>query len=254
MRDASGGVQNIVVFGGTSEIAVATLAHLITPSTTTVVLACRDVDAGQAAAESLDVADTVEVVVEHWDATAHDSHQGVVDAIVARVGDLDIVIMAAGVLGNQDALEADPTSAAGMIDANVTGPVVTLLACARQMRAQGHGHLVVLSSVAGVRVRRAAAVYGATKSALDQFALAMADGLSADGVDVTVVRPGFVHGRMTAGRPPAPFATTPDAVGAATAAAVRRGRRVVWVPSALRAVFAVLSLLPRPLFRAIADR
>jgi len=63
-----------------------------------------------------------------------------------------------------------------------------------------------------------------------------------------------VHGRMTAGRPPAPFATTPDAVGAATAAAVRRGRRVVWVPSALRAVFAVLSLLPRPLFRAIADR
>ena len=254
MRDAVGETQTIVVFGGTSEIGLATVTHLIGPATRSVVLACRDVAAGRAAADALAVPDGVDVSVEQWDATSTDDHGAVVDRIIDRVGDLDIVVMAAGVLGDQDHLEADPSAAASMVTANFTGPVVTLLACAQRLRAQGHGHLVVLSSVAGVRVRRAAAVYGATKSGLDQFAVALADGVAADGVEVTVVRPGFVHGRMTQGLPPAPFATTPDAVGAAVAAGVRRRARVVWAPGVLRYVFAVLAVLPRPVFRRIVDR
>ncbi len=99
------------------------------------------------------------------------------------------------------------------------------------MRAQGRGTIVVLSSVAAIRPRKANYVYGAAKAGLDAFARGLADALHGSGVRVILVRPGFVTGRMTAGMTPAPLATTPQAVGAAVAAALRRpGSRTVWVP------------------------
>ena len=67
------------------------------------------------------------------------------------------------------------------------------------MRAQGHGTIVVLSSVAAIRPRKANFVYGAAKAGLDAFGRGLADSLHGTGVDVLLVRPGFVIGRMTAG-------------------------------------------------------
>jgi decaprenylphospho-beta-D-erythro-pentofuranosid-2-ulose 2-reductase len=119
------------------------------------------------------------------------------------------------------------------------------------MRRQGHGRIVVLSSVAGERVRPANMVYGATKAGLDGFALALGDSLVSSGVSVLVVRPGFVRSAMTQGMEAAPFATTPDAVAEATARALQSGRRIVWVPGVLRYVFMVLRHLPAPLWRRL---
>ncbi|MBW0105084.1 SDR family NAD(P)-dependent oxidoreductase, partial [Pseudonocardia sp. KRD291] len=117
-------------------------------------------------------------------------------------------------------------------------------------RAQGEGTLVVYSSVAGVRVRRANYVYGSAKAGLDGFASGLADALHGTGVRLLLVRPGFVIGRMTEGMSPAPLSSTPEQVADATVAALRRGRGGdVWVPGTLRALFAVLRLLPRPVWR-----
>jgi hypothetical protein len=68
-------------------------------------------------------------------------------------------------------------------------------------------------------------------------------------VRLLIVRPGFVVGRMTAGMDPAPLSSTPQQVGAAAARALRRGRRSVWVPWALRPLFTVLKALPQTLWR-----
>ena len=119
------------------------------------------------------------------------------------------------------------------------------------MRAARHGHIVVLSSVAGERVRKSNYVYGSTKAGLDGFAQGLADAVDSDGVGVTIVRPGFVHSRMTAGLKAAPFSTTPDAVAECTVAGVRRGRRIVWAPGTLRWVFMVLRHLPTPIWRRL---
>jgi decaprenylphospho-beta-D-erythro-pentofuranosid-2-ulose 2-reductase len=70
-------------------------------------------------------------------------------------------------------------------------------------------------------------------------------------VRVLLVRPGFVIGRMTAGMPPAPAATTAAAVGEAVAAAVRSGAPVVWVPRKLGVLWLGLRLVPRPLWRRL---
>ena len=93
----------------------------------------------------------------------------------------------------------------------------------RRMRAQGYGRIVVLSSVAGERPRRANFVYGSTKSGLDAFAQGLGDSLVGTGVGVTVVRPGFVVGRMTEGMDPAPFSTTPEAVADAVVRGIESG-------------------------------
>ncbi|MFM7872100.1 MAG: hypothetical protein ACKPBG_10515, partial [Actinomycetota bacterium] len=56
---------------------------------------------------------------------------------------------------------------------------------------------------------------------------------------------------MTAGRPAAPFATTPEAVATATANALRAGKRIVWAPGILRWVFMVLRHLPTAVWRRL---
>ena len=91
----------------------------------------------------------------------------------------------------------------------------------------------MLSSIAAIRPRKANFVYGAAKAGLDAFARGLADSLHGSGVQVLLVRPGFVTGRMTAGMTPAPLATTPAAVGAAVAAGLARGGSTIWVPPPL---------------------
>jgi len=119
------------------------------------------------------------------------------------------------------------------------------------MRARGRGTIVVLSSVAAVRPRKANFVYGSAKAGLDAFARGLADSLHGTGVRVVLVRPGFVTGRMTAGMSPAPLASTPEQVGAATAAALRSGQSTVWIPASLRGLAAALRLIPRPAWRRV---
>jgi decaprenylphospho-beta-D-erythro-pentofuranosid-2-ulose 2-reductase len=125
------------------------------------------------------------------------------------------------------------------------------LALARRLRAQGHGTLVVLSSVAGERVRAANFVYGSTKAGIDGFCQGLGDALHGSGVRVLIVRPGFVPTKMTAGRDKAPFSTTPDGVAEVVMRGLERGAETVWAPPVLRVVMAVARHLPRPVFRRL---
>jgi decaprenylphospho-beta-D-erythro-pentofuranosid-2-ulose 2-reductase len=240
-------VRRVLLLGGTSEIGLAVLTALDLPADAEVILAGRDQHRlAAAAAELSSPARTVS-----YDAADTGRHQAFTDEIFST-GPLDMVISAVGVLVPQAELERDVRRAAAMIDANFTGHVTTLLAIAARMRAQGYGTIVVLSSVAAVRPRKANFVYGASKAGLDAFARGLADSLHGTGVRVVLVRPGFVIGRMTAGMPPAPLATTPAKVGAATAAALRGRKSSVWVPASLAGLSVGLRLVPRPAWRRVS--
>ncbi|MDA8061095.1 MAG: decaprenylphospho-beta-D-erythro-pentofuranosid-2-ulose 2-reductase [Actinomycetota bacterium] len=251
MRDALGSVQSVLVLGGSSEIGVATACELGAPRRAAVVLAGRQPEALRQAAATVRAAGAGRVETIGFDALDTGSHDAVVEAAAGLVGDLDVVVVAFGVLGDQASDEAGGPGAVAVASTNYVGGVSAGLAAARRLRAQGHGVIVFLSSVAGERVRRANFVYGSSKAGLDGFALGLGDSLAGTGVRVLVVRPGFVVGRMTAGRRPAPLATTPGAVASATADAIARGRELVWVPGSLRWVFAVLRHLPRPIWRRL---
>jgi decaprenylphospho-beta-D-erythro-pentofuranosid-2-ulose 2-reductase len=248
MRNALDEPQTIVVLGGTSDIGLAIARALSGPATRHVVLACRDTQAGAKAARALDVG-SADIAVVPFEATDMESHAGLVDDLGERFGDLDVVVIAFGVLGDQATFDADPVAAAAAVTTNYAGAVSVGLAVANRLRTQGHGRLVVLSSVAGERVRKANFVYGSSKAGLDAFAQGLGDSLAGSGASVLVVRPGFVTSSMTAGLDPAPMSTTPDAVAAAVVKGLRAGRRTIWVPGALRLVFAVFRHLPGPLWR-----
>lgn len=250
MENAFGQPQTIVVLGGSSDIGVAIVRTLLSPVARTVVLACRDVEQGEQTASTLRNG-TLRVDVVLFDGGDTDSHTAFVAGLGDTYGDLDVVVLAFAELGDNDAMLIDPVLAARVAHVNFTGAVSISVAVANRLKAQGHGSLVVLSSVAGERVRKGNAVYGATKAGLDGFAQALGDSLVGTGARVLVVRPGFVHSKMTEGQPAAPFSTTPDKVAEITVAGLRSGRRTVWAPGILRFVFMVLRHVPGPIWRRL---
>jgi decaprenylphospho-beta-D-erythro-pentofuranosid-2-ulose 2-reductase len=251
VQDALGGVQTVLVLGGGSEIALATLRRLVTNRTRTVVLAAREPEKLAPAAEELLGLGATRVETVTFDAEATATHEGLIDDVIERVGDLDLVLVAFGVLGDQAEAERDAAAAAEIARVNYLGAVSVSVPLASRLRAQGHGIIVVLSSVAGERARRSNFVYGSSKAGLDALFQGMGDSLVGSGVRVLIVRPGFVHTKMTAGLDAAPLATTPEAVADAIVRGIERGSEVIWVPAALRVVMSVLRHAPRAVFRKL---
>ncbi|MCT9007605.1 decaprenylphospho-beta-D-erythro-pentofuranosid-2-ulose 2-reductase [Streptomyces sp. NPDC054766] len=249
MKDAFGIPQSLLVLGGTSEIALATARRLITRRTRTVWLAGRPTPALEEAAEQLRRlgADARTVA---FDALDPESHEAVLGKVFAE-GDIDMVLMAFGMLGDQAVDEKEPALAVRVAQTNYTGAVSSGLVCARALQTQGHGSLVVLSSVAGERARRSNFIYGSSKAGLDAFAQGLGDALYGTGAHVMVVRPGFVRTRMTAHLAEVPLSTTPEAVAAAIELGLRRRSETVWVPGALRMVMSALRHTPRAVFRRL---
>ena len=240
------GFSRVLLLGGTSEIGLAILAALNLAPGTEVILAGRDAQRLEAAGKTLNRP----VTVARYDAVDTDGHQAFADQVCAA-GVPDLVIAATGILIPQEDAESDVRRAATMIETNFTGHVTALLAFGEHMRRRGRGTIVVLSSVAAIRPRKFNAVYGAAKAGLDAFARGFADELHGTGVRLLLVRPGFVIGRMTEGMAAAPLATTPEAVGAAVAAALRGKKSTVWVPASLAGLATAMRLIPRPVWRKI---
>jgi decaprenylphospho-beta-D-erythro-pentofuranosid-2-ulose 2-reductase len=253
LTDALGSPQSVLALGGGSEIGLAILRRLVGRRAKTVVLAGREPEPLKPAADELRSlgATTVEVVT--FDALDTASHPAFVDNVFDRYGDLDLVLLAFGVLGEQEEAERDTEAALEVIRTNFLGAVSVALPVAARLRAQGHGTLMVLSSVAAERARRANFVYGSSKAGLDAFCQGLGDALVGSGARVMIVRPGFVHTKMTAGRPPAPLATTPERVADAVVRGLERGDEVVWAPPVLRYAMSGLRHLPRSVFRRLPE-
>lgn len=250
MKDALGTVQSILVLGGASEIGVAIARKLAAPRRATVILAGRDESALEKAAQAIRSAGAGRVEVTHFDAREASDHEEVIaKATDLAGGDLDVIVLAFGLLGDQDADEAGGEGALRVAMTNYVGAVTAGLAAARLMRTQGHGTIVFLSSVAGERVRRANFIYGSSKAGMDGFAQGLGDALAGSGASVLVVRPGFVRTKMTTGMHEAPLSTTAEAVAEATARAIAAGKETIWVPASLRLAFMVFRHLPRALWR-----
>lgn len=241
-------VARVLVLGGGSDIAAATLAELLPSGLSDVVLAMRRPDA-----TAVDLPGVTVTALE-WDATDVASHEALFDRAEELLGTIDVVLCAVGLLGHHAGYSMGAEDVADMAAANFAGPAAALSVAGRRLAAQRSGAIIALSSIAGVRPRRSNYVYGSTKSGLDAFARGLCDAVADDGVRVLVVRPGFVRSSMTVGLDPAPFATTPDVVGRRIADALVSGRSgVVWVPKVLGPLFTVLAQVPTPLWRRIAS-
>jgi short-subunit dehydrogenase len=256
VKDTGAGL--IVIFGGRSEIGLELATRLA--SGATVLLAARRADKLDDEVAAVRAAGAVAVYVREFDADDLASHGPLVESTVAELGPIRTAVLAFGILGDQARAEKDPGHAAAIVHTDFVAQVSLLTVLANSMRSTGSGSIgderlarrasiVVFSSVAGVRVRRANYVYGSAKAGLDGFSSGLADALHGSGVHLLIVRPGFVIGRMTEGMTPAPLSSTPAQVAAATVRALAKRRRTVWVPWALRPLFLGMRILPQSVWR-----
>lgn len=251
MLNAVGVPKSVLVLGGSSEIGLAITAEFIARSPLRVVLATVPGDpAAEAAEAQMLAAGATSVERIDFDALDTDSHPAVIDAAFAG-GDIDVAIVAFGIQGDDEQAWQDQKLAVLEADINYTAAVSVGVLLGERMRAQGHGQIIAMSSVAGERVRRSNFVYGSTKAGLDGFYLGLGEAVRPNGVRVLVVRPGQVRTRLSAHVDEAPLTVNKEDVAQQVIAAVDKGKEIIWVPGTFRYIMMALRHVPRPIFRKL---
>jgi decaprenylphospho-beta-D-erythro-pentofuranosid-2-ulose 2-reductase len=247
--------QNIVVLGGSSDIARALTKKLCLANTRTVILAGRSqalLDTAAFEAQEYGAAKTDTVL---FDAEDPLNAASTVSAAFEKAGDpVDLVVVAVGMVGRQLEDENDAIESARMITVNVTWPVAALAEVRRRLVAQGSGRILVLSSAAAVRVRRVSYLYSGAKAGLDRLCVCMAESLTGTGVRLQVVRPAAVRTRMGLSLAPTPFTTGANEAASNIVRGLTSDNVVIWSPPLLRYVFVLVRLIPPALWRRLANR
>jgi decaprenylphospho-beta-D-erythro-pentofuranosid-2-ulose 2-reductase len=255
MENNFGQPQSVVVLGGSSDIARALTKRLCAARAHTVVLCGRNqklLDECAEEAKDYGASTTDTVLFDAEDVT--DAARVVSEAFEKVDGNVDLVIVAVGLLGDQFAQENDAAASASVAIVNFAWPVAALAEVRRRLVAQGHGRILVMSSAASIRVRRTAYLYGGAKAGLDRLCDGLADSLDGTGVTLQLLRSGVVRTRMTKDQAPLPFTTGPDEVAGYVMKGLETNDRVIWSPPILRYAFAMLRHLPKPIWRKVADR
>jgi decaprenylphospho-beta-D-erythro-pentofuranosid-2-ulose 2-reductase len=251
MLDAVGNPQSILLLGGTSEIGLAICERYLRAAPARIVLAALPDDPGRdEATAQMNGAGARSVELIDFDAVDTASHPNVIEEAFAG-GDIDVAIVAFGLLGDAEELWQNQRKAVQIAEINYTAAVSVGVLLGDKMRAQGFGQIIAMSSAAGERVRRSNFVYGSTKAGLDGFYLGLGEALREYGVHVLVIRPGQVRTRMSAHVKEAPLTVDKEYVANLAVTASAKGKDLVWAPGAFRYVMMVLRHIPRPIFRKL---
>jgi decaprenylphospho-beta-D-erythro-pentofuranosid-2-ulose 2-reductase len=249
--DAVGNPQTILLLGGTSEIGLAICERYLQNAHARIVLAAMPHDPGRdSAVAQMKAAGARSVEMIDFEATDPDSHPKTIDEAF-NGGDVDVAIVAFGVLGDAEELWQNQRKAVLAAEINYTAAVSVGVLLGEKMRAQGFGQIIAMSTVAGERVRRSNFVYGSTKAGLDGFYLGLGEALREYGVRVLVIRPGQVRTRMSAHVKEAPLTVDKEYVANLAVTAAAKGKELVWAPAAFRYVMMVLRHIPRSVFRKL---
>ncbi|MGE2720061.1 decaprenylphospho-beta-D-erythro-pentofuranosid-2-ulose 2-reductase [Mycolicibacterium celeriflavum] len=255
--DAVGNPQTILLLGGTSEIGLAICERYLRNAHARIVLAdLPNHPRKDDAIASMTAAGAKSVEWIDFDGTDTAAHRDVIDKAWAG-GDVDVAIVAFGLLGDAEELWQNQAKAVQAAQINYTAAVSVGVLLGERMRAQGFGQIIAMSSAAGERVRRSNFVYGSTKAGLDGFYLGLGEALREYGVRVLVIRPGQVRTTTTiehwkaTGAKEAPFTVDKEDVAELAVTAAAKGKELVWAPGAFRYVMMVLRHIPRPIFRKL---
>jgi len=256
MIDATGNPQTILLLGGTSEIALAIAERYLRNAKARIILAdLPGAPKKDAAIAQLQAAGAKEVQYLDFDALDPASHPAVIESAWAD-GDVDVAVVAFGVLGDAEELWQNQAKAVLTAQINYVAAVSVGVLIGEKLRAQGFGQIIAMSSVAGERVRRSNFVYGSTKAGLDGFYLGLGEALREFGVNVLVIRPGQVrtttleHWKAT-GAKEAPFTVDKEDVAELAVTSAAKGKDLVWAPGQVRVLMSVLRHIPRPIFRKL---
>jgi len=251
MLNAFHSPQAVALIGATSDIGQSILKAMPHDNLDTCFVVARD---PKRAANSLQefLPSRTKLVKVNFQAEKTQSHRAIVDQLFAE-GDLDIAIIAAGVLGNNPDLD-EAANALDAMSVNYVASAHLMLLVAERMKSQGHGQIEIISSFAQTRPRVDNFIYGSSKAGLDFMARGLNESLNGTGVSICILRPGFVRTRMTKFLPEAPFTVNSDVVGKLAVKLLKSGETIGYAPPILKWVALIFKLLPTSIFRKISKR
>jgi short-subunit dehydrogenase len=224
--------KSVIITGASSGIGAAT-ARAFATAGAHVVLAARDATRLEQVARDL----AGRALVVPTDVTDGAAVAALVARTVAALGGVDIVINNAGVGLAAPVAELSVEDFRQALAVDLFGPLALTQAALPHMRRRGHGQLIYVSSVVGMRAPPYLGGYAAAKAALDRLTESLRVELYGSGIAVTLVRPGttrtgFTERRLGSGRERrrvnAPVAT-PERVAQAILRAAIREPRVAYV-------------------------
>ena len=242
--------MKILILGATSAIAQAYARRRAHGCD--FVLAARREDRLAAIAADLKASGAVSAEIFVADLAAMDRIEEAANALRARFGAIDEVVVAYGVLGEQAVAENDLVQARALIDSNFTSAALWILALLKGRDENAPLTIVGIGSVAGDRGRASNFIYGSAKAAFDQLLEGLQHKYDGSAVRIVRVKPGFVDTPMTAGiEKGGPLWATPDRVAADIERAVAKGRRVVYTPWFWWLIMMIIRHLPWFVFRRL---
>ncbi len=169
-------------------------------------------------------------------------------ALMAEAGQIDEVLLAYGVLGEQTLQQSDSGALRRLMEVNLVSAAMWCEAVAGVFEQQGHGRLGVLGSVAGDRGRGSNYLYGATKGGLERICEGMAHRFAAwREISVTLIKPGFIDTPMTAHiKKGGPLWASPEKVAKVARKAMQARRVRVYAPWFWRYILLIVRSLPVP--------
>jgi decaprenylphospho-beta-D-erythro-pentofuranosid-2-ulose 2-reductase len=242
--------QKILILGASSAIARAT-ARLFAEAGASVFLVARDPEKLAVIAKDLEVRGAKQVFLRAQDLNRVEEHEALVDESIRKMGKIDIVLLAHGVLGDQKLAERDFAEAQRIFETNLLGPISLLSRLAQRLEAQKSGCLAVISSVAGDRGRQSNYFYGTSKGALSLFLQGLRNRLASSGVHVLTIKPGFVDTPMTADFPKGPLFVKPETIAAGIVSAIARNRNSVYLPWFWQIIMLIIKSIPEGIFKKL---
>jgi hypothetical protein len=240
-------MQRVLIVGATSAIAEQ-VARSLAAKGAAHYLTGRDPDRLESIAGDLRVRGAAQVHIERLDVTETGVLDGVVGRAAVALGGLDTVLVAAGLLPDQIRVNGDSKLLRQSFEVNAMSAMIVLNAAAALLEQQGHGHLVAIGSVAGDRGRAVNYAYGAAKAALEVFSSGLRQRLHRRGVQVLLVKPGFVDTPMTADFPKGPLWASPQQVAREIVMAMEKGRCLLYTPWFWRWIMWIIRSIPERLF------
>lgn len=183
------------------------------------------------------------------DVTHHEEVPAVFQDVTGKLGGLDLIVYAAGVMPEVGPEEFDFEKDRAMVEVNLLGAIAWLNQAALRFAQTGHGTIVGIGSVAGDRGRCGQPVYNTTKAALATYLEALRNRLSKKGVKVVTVKPGPVATPMTSHLNLK--GTMPVETAARLTLAKARKTGEHYLKLTHRLIFFVVRNFPSPIFRRL---
>ncbi len=190
------------------------------------------------------------------DVTNETAVEGSFNAAIQKLGGLDMIYYAAGVMPTVGPEEFDTLKDKSMLMVNLFGAIAFCNVASRYFLTAKKGKIIGISSIAGDRGRRGNPVYNASKAGLNTYLEALRNRLNQHGIQVTTIKPGFVKTAMLDGVkvPESGLlkAILPEEAARLILKATDSGKDVAYVPGIWRLVGLIIMHIPRFIFKKLS--